>query len=309
MIDNAVQTGAEIKILNKTVEELQEEVTVLKISAAGGTIETDTEYKTTVVSGNIDASDKAVTIYDAEFPDTAVLSGGAEITGSEITVKGGTITDGRAVFTANGDIAITDLNTAGSVTKAKNYQLLINTEGAVNISDSDLVTNGYNCVEVGLGTNTKPATEINITNVIFSGTLSNNCINTYATADGCVVNIEGCTITDCSNPIRISNTLGGKLTINITDCEFTKWDSGEYAGMIICQDFTSDDPEATNLFGSDKVTINITNCTHAGEKIEAENVTFGSKDPATQLLYVYYDKPAAHFVDFDANLYPTVNIK
>ena len=79
--------------------------------------------------------------------------------------------------------------------------------------------------------------------------------------------------------------------------------------MILCQDYTSTNAEATavnNLFGDGKITINIINCTHNGSKIEFSDPAdiAGSKN-ADQIIYVYYDKTG--LVAYDASKYPVIS--
>ena len=79
------------------------------------------------------------------------------------------------------------------------------------------------------------------------------------------------------------------------------------------QDYTSKSVEAiqaNNLFGPDKVTINVINCTHAGEKIVAPaNIAdvCGTKNAATQLFYIWSNEEG--FVTYDAERYPVINIQ
>ena len=153
-----------------------------------------------------------------------------------------------------------------------------------------------------------------IDNVKFNSTLSNNAISIFATEDGSVITISNCTFTKCLNPIHLSNATGGKVTINLVNCEFTEWDSSnDLAGILSMQDYTSKSVEAiqtNNLFGPDKVTINVINCTHAGEKIVAPaNIAdvCGTKNAATQLFYIWSNEEG--FVNYDAERYPVINIQ
>ena len=78
--------------------------------------------------------------------------------------------------------------------------------------------------------------------------------------------------------------------------------------MILCQDYTSQTAEeavANNLFGAGKITVNIINCTHAGQKITFSDpsTVAGSKN-ANQIIYVYYDRTG--LVAYDASKYPVI---
>ena len=210
-----------------------------------------------------------------------------------------------------------NLTTTGDLPKATaNAQIRIVSGDYVRITDSAIDQTGYNAIEIGLGTGSGPSAtkSIVIDNVKFNSTLSNNAISIFATEDGSVITISNCTFTKCSNPIRLSNATGGKVTINLVNCEFTEWDSSnDWAGLLIMQDYTSKSVEAiqaNNLFGPDKVTINVINCTHAGEKIVAPaNIAdvCGTKNAATQLFYIWSNEEG--FVTYDAERYPVINIQ
>ena len=144
-------------------------------------------------------------------------------------------------------------------------------------------------------------------------TLSNNAISIFGTQDGGTITIRNCKFAKCSNPLRLSNNAGGKVTINVIDCEFGEWDTDPtWAGMIICQDYTSkqaDVAQQKNLFAPDKVTINIINCTKNGKKITMKSPedVCGTNNADTQLLYVWneYENSVAYSVE----RYPTLVIK
>lgn len=245
------------------------------------------------------------------------ITGTTTVEGKSIEVKQLTANNATTVFKTEGDVTMKNLTTTGDLPKTTaNAQVRIVSGDYVRITDSAIDQTGYNAIEIGLGTGSGPSAtkSIVIDNVKFNSTLTNNAISIFATEDGSVITISNCTFTKCSNPVRLSNATGGKVTINLVNCEFTEWDSNpDWAGIVIMQDYTSGSVEAiqtNNLFGPDKVTINVINCTHAGEKIVAPaNIAdvCGTNDAATQLFYVWSNEEG--LVAYDAERYPVINIQ
>ena len=233
------------------------------------------------------------------------------ITGKSVDIKTVALESGRFNISATDDVVIKNMTTTGNLAKSvSNAAISINNSGYIRIADSVMDQTGYNVIEIGLNRDAVPKS-VTIDNVKFNGAETNNVVSIFNTEDGAVINISNCSFAHCSNPIRISNRDGRRLIINVVNCEFGIWDSGEYAGMIICQDYTSPSAEAAatnNLFSPDKVTINIINCTKGGEPIvAADPATICGTKQDSQLLYVYRDKSG--FVLYDAEVYPTINIK
>lgn len=271
-----------------------------------------TDVAAVTSSADLAQADKDLIITIAE-----PISGTTTVEGKSIEVKQLTTNNATTVFKTEGDVTMKNLNTTGNLPKATaNAQIRIVSGEYVRITDSAINQTGYNAVEIGLGTGSGPSAtkSIVIDNVKFNSTLTNNAISIFATEDGSVITISNCVFTKCSNPVRLSNATGGKVTINLVNCEFTEWDSNpDWAGILIMQDYTSGSEEAiqtNNLFGPDKVTINVINCTHNGQKIVApENIASvcGTKDQATQLFYIWSNEEG--FVAYDAERYPVINIQ
>lgn len=245
------------------------------------------------------------------------ISGTTTVEGKSIEIKQLTTNNATTVFKTQGDVTMKNLTTTGDLPKATaNAQIRIVSGDYIRITNSAIDQTGYNAIEIGLGTGSgpMPTKSITIDNVVFNSTLSNNAILIFATEDGSVVTISNCTFKKCSNPVRLSNAKGGKVTLNLVNCEFTEWDSNDmWAGIVIMQDYTSGSAEAVqanNLFGPDKVTINLINCTHAGKKItmpEDIATVCGTNDAATQLFYVWSNEEG--LVAYDADRYPVINIQ
>ena len=273
--------------------------------------------KQTDVAAVSDAADLAQADKDLIITIAEPITGTTTVEGKSIEVKQLTTSNATTVFKTEGDVTMKNLTTTGDLPKATaNAQIRIVSGDYVRVTDSVINQTGYNAIEIGLGTGSGPSAtkSIVIDNVKFNSTLSNNAISIFDTEDGSVITISNCTFTKCSNPVRLSNATGGKVTINLVNCEFTEWDSSnDWAGLLIMQDYTSKSVEAiqaNNLFGPDKVTINVINCTHAGEKIVAPaNIAdvCGTKNAATQLFYIWSNEEG--FVTYDAERYPVINIQ
>lgn len=271
-----------------------------------------TDVATVTAAADLAQADKDLIITIAE-----PISGTTTVEGKSIEVKELTTNNATTIFKTEGDVTMKNLTTTGDLPKATaNAQVRIVSGDYVRITDSAIDQTGYNAIEIGLGTGSGPmATKsITIDNMKFNSTLSNNAILIFATEDGSVVTISNCTFKKCSNPVRLSNAKGGKVTLNLVNCEFTEWDSNDmWAGIVIMQDYTSGSVEAiqaNNLFGPDKVTINLINCTHAGKKItmpEDIATVCGTNDAATQLFYVWSNEEG--LVAYDADRYPVINIQ
>lgn len=271
-----------------------------------------TDVAAVTSSADLAQADKDLIITIAE-----PISGTTTVEGKSIEVKQLTTNNATTVFKTQGDVTMKNLTTTGDLPKATaNAQIRIVSGDYIRITNSAIDQTGYNAIEIGLGTGSgpMPTKSITIDSVVFNSTLSNNAILIFATEDGSVVTISNCTFKKCSNPVRLSNAKGGKVTLNLVNCEFTEWDSNDmWAGIVIMQDYTSGSAEAVqanNLFGPDKVTINLINCTHAGEKITMpEDIASvcGTNDAATQLFYVWSNEEG--LVAYDADRYPVINIQ
>lgn len=289
-VENKVSTVEEtLEELQTTLEEVAENAVKLEEANLETVVEGHIEikrndkkelygvmyYLNDIISGQITAEDvkvftdeaeTSVDIYDATFEAKAAQR-------LNITKK-------EDVTLYNVDITTTKLTNSGVINIKDTKEIELTN---VNINKEG---NGsaYNAVEIGL--NTKGEKEaivpnkLNIKNCNFDGTYTNNMINIFGTDDNTEVNISGCHFGKCSNVMRLSNRTNAEgVVINITDCTVDEWDTTEYAGLFICQDYTSTDAEATNLFGDGKITINIKNLKVNGVAID--------KNYVGQIGYVY----------------------
>lgn len=141
----------------------------------------------------------------------------------------------------------------------------------VTLTEEACAGTRYNAIEIDLE-NKVGARYIDINGLNIEGELINNGILIFNVQDDAVINIKNVHMKKCSNPIRFSNGLNAKnVTINIENITIDEWDSTEaWRGLLILEDYTSENAEQAyerNLFAEDKVTINIKNLVHAGQKV------------------------------------------
>ena len=157
-----------------------------------------------------------------------------------------------------------------------NCGINIQSEDSVIISNVTLTEEAcagtrYNAIEIDLD-NKVGARYIDIDGLNIEGELFNNGILIFNVQDDAVINIKNVHMKKCSNPIRFSNGLNAKnVTINIENMTVDEWDGSEaWRGLLILEDYTSANAAQAyerNLFAEDKVTVNIKNLVHAGQKV------------------------------------------
>ena len=190
-------------------------------------------------------------------------------------------------------------------------------DGEVVIKDLKVAMNGYNGIEIGLKDAVNPPSKIDIENCDFTGTLTNNGILIFGTADNAVVNIKNCHFAKASNIIRLSNrTNATGVIVNIEDCVIDQWEEVQdnYAGFLILEDYKSaseDEFLEINRFAPEKIAINIKNLIYKGEKVMPEKLeeciaTF-NKD--TQLIYMCIDKANYTLPEYTVEIYPTISFE
>ena len=270
-----------------------------------------------VVAVTSSDTDISKTDKDIVLTTTEPITAPTTIVGKSIEFKSLDMNSSLIKATANdGDIILSNVQTTGILDKSiSNTAFAINTNDYVRITQANIQQSGYNCIEIGLN-DTEPK-NIMIDGIDFGGTLSNNVITVFATADNAVLTISNCHVSKCSNFLRLSNRTNHKLTVNIVNCQIDAWDTNpKWAGFLCLQDYTSANNEAAleaKLFASDKITINLTNVTGPNGKIttpEDMSLAFGSQDPEKQLGYVIYG-PELTTLPYTGNesMYPTFNIK
>lgn len=301
-------TSANLNMLMEQIAYLQDQLISVK--------QTNVESFDSIVDVN-DSTKDAVISVPGKVVAADLTNSTSSITAKSVQIKALDVDSVRLNVTAENDVVISNFKSEGALAKSiSNAAASIHADGNIIVKDSVVGQSGYNGIEVGLSTGL--ASGMTIDNVQFEGTFANNVITIFGTADNAIVNISNCVFADCSNPIRISNRTNGKLTLNLINCEFTKWEgdhstgSMDYNGAIICQDYTSKsvaEAVENNLFAPEKIEINIINCTHNGAKITASSMeeVCGSRNEK-QLIYVYVDKGGG-LVSYDVTRFPKLTIK
>ena len=261
------------------------------------------------IDGDVETPNQNVYIETDE-----VVTSNTTFTGKNITVTKLSNSNSYVKFNSVGDVSISKLSSNGNLDKATNgnTQIAVNTPERVSITDSTLNQTGYNAIEIGLNASVEPPKSVLIDGVKFNGALTNNAISIFGTADDAVVTISNCDFTQISNALRISNRTNTKVTINLINCNFGTWESGQYGGPILCQDYTSQNAgevASANRFSPDKVTINMINCKHNGTPITFDDpATVCGTGDANQLLYVYADKGGG-LIAYDEAKFPNFSAK
>ena len=258
---------------------------------------------------------------EATFSDESkdyIISGeetkSTAITGKTVKLDNLSISNNARTTINASDVEIKNVNISGGFPKA-NGNAVVKINNAEYVVVRDMVfdsSNVYNGIEIGLSSETLPKS-ILFENCKFLGQFSNNAILIFGTQDNAIININNCYFENLSNPFRLSNNTNVKCTMNITNCKIDKWDvNSPWQGMIIMEDYTSKSNEeaiSNNLFGDNKITINIINCIGPnGKKITAPSdlSTICGTGDEKQIIYVYYDEGG--LVAYDKSKYPIINI-
>lgn len=289
--------------------------------------------KTNIESKVAESGAEAITLNDAtkDFVVSGVVD--KKLTVSEaksIELKGLESNDNaaRLSLVASDEIALKDVVLNANYKKAT-ANTVISANGADYVTVKGLTfgdnSSCYNCLEIGLADKKLPKNVL-IDSCTFTGNLSNVAILIFGTQDDAVININNCHFKTVSNMLRLSNRTNAKnVVVNITNCSIDKWDSDpQWVGGIIMQDYTNktvDDYMNANLFGDKKITINMVNCYHNGEKIIAGNPNeqFGSMNVDKQIAFIWseideqaYNKgQGGHpkgIMPYDESRYPIFNI-
>ena len=263
---------------------------------------------------------EVVVLYDGDETDydneekSFQLSGAVNtrliVTGENVTLDEATISSAYVNLAAIEDITIKNSSLTGIIPKTvTNAAVQVHADGYVSIRDCVFTPEScYNGIEVGLTNGL--AKSVIIDNCRFDGTFSNNGINIFGMDDFGVVTISNCYFKELSNLLRISNRTNTHWTINLINCTCDKWETGQYAGAILLQDYTSGSSAAADTLDIfSKLTINIQNLTKPdGTKLvmpEDLSEICGTRDD-NQIIYMY-DSWRGHTA-YGAK-YPTITIQ
>lgn len=259
-------------------------------------LKSEESTKETIDNGHIEVVNNSENgVYGQMYYMTNIESISGEITdgkvsGESISIYDATVKDNvRLNIVAEDDVELDSVTFSGDFPKATSNAIAsINGGSTVTINGVtyDSTVTGYNALEIGLSATECPK-RIDIENCNFEGTMSNNAILIFGTADNAVINIKNCHFATVSNCLRLSNKLNAKnVVVNVTDCSVDQWETTpEYAGFLLCQDYTSGSAEKekeNNLFGDGKITVNFTNLMYKGKKVTDES--------SMQVTYVYGNK-------------------
>ena len=264
---------------------------------------------------NFDDETKDYVVSGSETKSTTIV-------GKTVKLDNLTITNNARTNIISNDVELKGVKLSGDFPRA-NGNSVININNAEYVVIKDMIfksSNVYNGIEIGLKTRDDESKEpyilpksILFENCQFLGKFSNNAISIFGTQANAVININNCYFEDLSNPFRLSNNKNTSCTMNITNCKIDKWEvKRPWQGMIILEDYTSKSSEeaiANNLFGDNKITINIVNCIGPnGKKITppTDLSTICGTGDNNQIIYVYYDNGG--LIAYDKAKYPTINI-
>ena len=261
---------------------------------------------------------EVVTLYDGSDTDYENLEKSFQLSG-EVTAN--TVVDGKAVtldeatvysaymeFKATEDITLNDTVASGIVYKTNSDAMFkLHADGYVSIRNCTFTPEvAYNGIEIGLGTGL--AKSIIIDNCKFDGSFTNHAINVFGLDDGGVITISNCQFHKVANVLRLSNRTNTHWTINLINCTVDEWELGQYAGMILLQDYTSgskEDADLNNQFA--KLTINIQNCYRPdGTKITMpEDLSTICSSGENQVIYMWDEW---RNITAYGDKFPTINI-
>lgn len=241
-----------------------------------------------------------------------VISNPATMKGKSITLNNIDIKNGAKIITYTKDLNIMNSTIVGNYESKSGKVMDLNDSDYVVIKNTTFnASSAYNIIEIGLNGSNLPKSVL-IEDCKFLGEYNNNAILIFGTKDNAVININNCYFQKLSNILRLSNKINAKnVTVNITNCTCDYWDvSPTFAGMIICQDYTSgtiEAMEANNLFGNGKIKINISNMVGPYGKLVMKdlNLLCGSQTQE-QILFLWDTKRGT--VPYNETLYPLLNI-
>ena len=242
----------------------------------------------------------------------ANITNSSNIVAKNVTMDNAELSNNARMSVQAKDVTFNSLNVSGDFPKA-NGNAVVKVNEAEYVIFKDMTfdsSNVYNGIEIGL-TNSATTLPKNVIfeNCKFTGTFTNNAILIFATQDNAIITLSNCQFDKVSNVLRLSNRTNAKnITVNVVNCSVAQWDTNQYAGFLICQDYTSStsDVETNNLFGDNKISVNFINLTHKGSKVLPTDVSSvcgtGTVD---QVVYVYTDANGA-IIPYSADKYPVI---
>ena len=269
-----------------------------------------TEVTLDTSNATVDMTGKKVAItLGSDMPDTV------SVKARDVTVESPTTESQIVAIQGTDSITISNPTSSGSL-GANSVAWQLNTNGEVVVDGGTLAQAGYNAFNISLNSG-YAVKKVHVKDVEFTGTLTNNAVSVYRVEDNAEILIENCHFTSVSNLFRFSNATNATgITITLKNCKVDAWESRlNYAGLVIFQDYTSTagNWQENNLFASDKITLNIIDCTGPnGPIMPAEPSAVYATHDTNQLAYVYVDKGGASAeLPYSGNesRFPTLNIQ
>lgn len=260
------------------------------------------QNNTTQVEADTDVStDKDISIIGQE------ISENRDIYANSIYLANTDTVDSFLSCKANNSISIKKLCTEGTIQKSvSNASLKIRNNGTVTIQNSVFGAKCYNGAEIALPTDKENFLP---TNIFISDTYfdecSNNAISIFEHSKNASITISNCRFKKVSNVLRLSNVSNVPAVIIFINCYCEEWDIGEYAGMLVMQDYTSKTAEEAiknNRFAN--LTIRFIDCYGPYGRITEKPLEeiCGSQD-SNQLMYIYSKEG---IVPYSKDRYPKV---
>lgn len=292
--DFKTENSANLQTLTLKIEELENKIIDVK--------SLDPEVVVLYENGDTEYTNKI-----KDFMLSGVVTVGTSVSGNNITLHDTTVTATFMNLLASQDVIIKNTTLTGLVPyNITDALFAIHADGYVNVKDCTFTPETcYNGIDIGK--NSGLAKSITINNVDFAGLYTNVAIGIYGLAENAVVTISNCRFADVGNVLKICNRTNVPFTVNIINCTIDNWNTDEFAGLICCEDITSETTEeanTNNIFS--KVTINLQNVTTPNGKLQPVDLSTicGTQD-SNQVIYVW-DELRGHVAYGD--LYPVINI-
>lgn len=261
---------------------------------ASDTISTLTDGASVVISSKDGASiDEAITVAANNVTITGSdlpVTGDVKVEGDGVTLKGISFSNenvtgdyqGSHMLSITGDNAtLSGCTFKDDGTASKTRTAITSTAETMLIEDCVFDGAGgiYNAFESTY--NVGVVSNMIIRNCTFKKeAASNNFVSLYKFVDGATVLFENCIFEqgNNTNALRLSNLDNTHVTVTFKDCKFSTENTGEYAGLVLLQDPSSDKSEDFSL-----ITINFINLTNMEGKVYKDNNGTG----ADKIWYTY----------------------
>lgn len=214
------------------------------------------------------------------------ISGKVNITAPNVVINnvvlnyvGTTDTGSAFTVTTEGNFTLTNSTIEPTVRTALSLKVggkAVVTGNTINAQEQKI----YNGIEFGISEEPSVASGTTVSNNTFQGRFKNNCISFYNLQAGAVIEINDNTFGYIGNALRISNPKNVNATFNIARNRYTDTINGEYAGYLICQDYSL----GSEIQDFTKITVNFTDLM-MGNQLMLSNGT-----GKNQIYYVYDDQ-------------------